>query len=221
MSCTDRGRPIRAFSTTRPRRSRWRISRSRARAPSWGGTRSSARIPREDIDGDGQPDFVLLPGQDRWFRFTTLGDGQPGSQLAARAGLRGGADEAAARQRRPIRSDTARRPRLHRAWKYAGDRQRGRRPGHHGGRSIGLPGSARRSDRHPAGAAETGLPVAARRGCSGRADDSDRCERHAVLLGIELCNRPRALEDRQHGPGHQPAQGHQSGRFSRDPTCWA
>ena len=37
--------------------------------------------PTQDIDGDGQPDFVLLPGQDRWFRFTTLGDGQPGSQL--------------------------------------------------------------------------------------------------------------------------------------------
>src|SRR5262249_47793652 len=29
----------------------------------------------EDIDGDGRPDFVLLPGQERWFRFTTLGDG--------------------------------------------------------------------------------------------------------------------------------------------------
>src|SRR5262245_28520066 len=41
----------------------------------------------EDIDGDGQPDFVLLPGQERWFRFTTLGDGQPGNQLLVAPGF--------------------------------------------------------------------------------------------------------------------------------------
>jgi ELWxxDGT repeat protein len=41
----------------------------------------------EDIDGDGQPDFLLLPGQDRWFRFTTLGDGYAGSQLLVAPGF--------------------------------------------------------------------------------------------------------------------------------------
>ncbi len=35
-----------------------------------------------DIDGDGQNDFVLLPGQlEKWFRFTTLGDGKAGDQI--------------------------------------------------------------------------------------------------------------------------------------------
>ena len=35
-----------------------------------------------DIDGDGENDFVLLPGQkEKWFRFTTLGDGKAGDQI--------------------------------------------------------------------------------------------------------------------------------------------
>ena len=46
MSCTDRGRPIRAFSATRLRRSRWRTSRSRAPARSWDGMRSLVRMRR-------------------------------------------------------------------------------------------------------------------------------------------------------------------------------
>ena len=43
--------------------------------------------PTQDINGDGQPDFVLQPGQQRWFRFTTLGDGQPGSQIVLSPGF--------------------------------------------------------------------------------------------------------------------------------------
>src|SRR5207247_7684754 len=35
-----------------------------------------------DIDGDGRNDFALQPGQaERWYRFTTLGDGRGGDQI--------------------------------------------------------------------------------------------------------------------------------------------
>ena len=40
------------------------------------------RFAGQDIDGDGLNDFELPVGvRERWFRFTTLGDGQPGDQL--------------------------------------------------------------------------------------------------------------------------------------------
>jgi len=38
-------------------------------------------VTTPDINGDGTPDFVLLPGADRWFQFTTLGVGQPGDAI--------------------------------------------------------------------------------------------------------------------------------------------
>ncbi|MBL8535175.1 MAG: FG-GAP repeat protein, partial [Betaproteobacteria bacterium] len=41
-----------------------------------------------DIDGDGQDDFVLQKGEtERWYRFTTLGDGQTGNAIRVSPGM--------------------------------------------------------------------------------------------------------------------------------------